>query len=254
VAALLLTLLILFSSASNVAGAPVKVRFAESTAHGFLVLRSERGDVLAHGELVQTPRGPRVENRMTFWFEDGSFWEESLSFTQRKVFRLMSYRLVQRGPAFPETTDVSFDRDTGRYHAKVGDDDATKGNIDLPDDLYNGMASMLMKNLPAGASATGHDVVFTPKPRMLDMEVRPEGEEHYFVGDSARAATRYLLKMEPRGIAGVVAPILGKEPPEVRFWIAGGTAPTFVKFEGPVFLNGPSWRVELGAPQWGREN
>jgi hypothetical protein len=30
---------------------------------------------------------------------------------------------VQRGPAFPKTTDVGFDRDTGRYRAKIGDED-----------------------------------------------------------------------------------------------------------------------------------
>ena len=56
--------------------------------------------------------------------------------------------------------------------------------------------------------------------------------------------------MEPRGVAKVVAPIIGKEPPEVRFWISNGTAPTFVKSEGPVFLKGPSWLVELGIPRW----
>jgi hypothetical protein len=245
----ILPILVLLTTSSSVVGAPVKVRFAEST-HGFLVLRNERGDVLAHGELVQAPQGPRVENRMTFRFKDGSFWEETLSFTQSKVFRLMAYHLVQRGPAFPEATDVSFDRDTGRYRAKIGDDDATDGDVELPDDLFNGMASTLMKNLPAGTMATGHNIVFTPKPQILDTELRPEGEDRYFVGDAERTATRYLLKMEPRGVAKVVAPIIGKEPPEVRFWISNGTAPTFVKSEGPVFLKGPSWLVELGTPRW----
>jgi hypothetical protein len=254
VRALLCAVLILLTTSSSVAGAPVEVRFAESTTHGFLVLRNERGNTLAHGELVQAPRGTRVENRMTFRFKDGSFWEETLSFTQYKVFRLMAYRLVQRGPAFPETTDVSFDRDTGRYRAKIGDDDATEGHVELPEDLVNGMASTLMKNLPAGTTATGHNIVFTPKPQILETELRPEGEDRYFVGDAASTATRYLLKMEPRGVAKVVAPILGKEPPEVRFWISNGTARTFVKSEGPVFLKGPSWRIELGSPRWGEKD
>jgi hypothetical protein len=239
---------------SRVDGAPIAVRFAESTTHGFLVIRNQQGDILAHGEVVQVPRGPRIENRMTFRFMDGSFWEESLSFTQHKVFRLMSYRLVQTGPAFPETTDVSFDRDTGRYRAKIGGDDATEGKVELPEDLNNGMTSTLIKNLPAGVSSTGHNIVFTPKPRILDTELRPESEDRYFVGDAAGTATRYVLKMKPRGVARVVAPILGKDPPEVRFWVSNGTAPTFVKSEGPVFLNGPIWRIELTAPRWGEED
>jgi hypothetical protein len=237
-----------------VIGAPVKVRLPESATHGFLVLRDERGDVLAYGELVQAPRGERIENRTTFRFKDGSFWEETLSFTQHGVFRLMSYRQVQRGPAFPEVTDVSFDRDSGRYRAKIGADEAADGEIDLPEDLYNGMASTLMKNLPAGASAAGHTIVFTPRPHMLDTELRPEGEDRYCVGDAARTATRYLLKMEPRGFTKVVASVMGKEPPRIHYWIADGTAPVFVKFEGAMSLEGPSWRIELSVPHWQEED
>lgn len=48
----------------------------------------------------------------------------------------------------------------------------------------------------------------------------------------------------------LVASIFGKDPPDVRYWIAGGPAPAFVKFEGPMFLKGPRWRVELSAPRW----
>ena len=31
-----------------------------------------------------------------------------------------------------------------------------------------------------------------------------------------------------------------------------GAAPAFVKFEGPMFLNGPPWRIELTGPRWER--
>ena len=228
---------------------PVRVRFTEGVSHGFLVLRNEAGDVVAHGELVQAPRGARVENRLTFRFKDGSLWEETLTFTQQKVFRLMTYRHLQRGPSFPTTTDVSFDRDNGRYRAKVGEE-STEGSVDLPEDLHNGLTSTLMKNLPAGGQATGRVLVFTPKPQMLDTEIRAEGEDRYFVGDAPRTATRFVLKMEVRGVPKLVASILGKDPPEVRYWIASGTGPAFVKFEGPLFLKGPRWRIELSAPRW----
>jgi hypothetical protein len=231
-------------------GDPVRVRFSESVSHGFLVLRNQAGEVLAHGELVQAPRGPRVENRLTFRFKDGSLWEETVTFTQQKVFRLITYRQVQRGPSFPTAIDVSFDRDTGRYRAKIGDESTVDGRVDLPEDLHNGLTSTLMKNLPAGARAAGRLLVFTPKPQLLDTELRAEGDDRYFVGDAPRTATRFLLKMELRGVTKVVASILGKEPPEVRYWIATGTAPAFVKFEGPLFLKGPRWRIELSAPRW----
>jgi hypothetical protein len=225
-------------TASVARAEPVRVRFTESVSHGFLVLRNEAGDVLAYGELVQAPRGARIENRLTFRFKDGSLWEETITFTQQKVFRLMTYRHVQRGPSFPTATDVSVDRDNGRYRAKVGADASADGRIDLPEDLHNGLTSTLMKNLPAGAKATGHLVVFAPKPQLLDTEIRAEGEDRYIVGGAPGTATRFLLKMEMRGVT------------EVRYWIATGTAPAFVKFEGPLFLKGPRWRIELSAPRW----
>ena len=231
-------------------GEPVRVRFTEGVSHGFLVLRNEAGDVLANGELVQAPRGSRLENRLTFRFKDGSLWEETLTFTQQKVFRLITYRQVQRGPSFPTASDVSFDRDNGRYRAKHGDEPAVDGSVDLPEDLHNGMTSTLMKNLPPGVKAAGRLLVFTPKPQLIDTELRAEGEDRYFAGDAPRTATRFLLKMELRGVTKVVASILGKDPPAVRYWIASGTAPAFVKFEGPLFLKGPRWRIELSAPRW----
>ena len=228
---------------------PVRVRFTESVSHGFLVLRNEAGELLAHGELVQAPRGARVENRLTFRFKDGSVWEETLTFTQQKAFRLITYRQVQRGPSFPTPSDVSFDRDNGRYRAIVGDE-SDDGEVDMPEDLHNGLTSTLMKNLPPGGTAAGRLLVFTPKPQLLDTELRAEGHDRYFVGDAPRTATRFVLKMELRGMSKLVASILGKDPPDVRYWIATGAAPAFVRFEGPVFLKGPRWRIELGAPRW----
>src|SRR5256885_10410462 len=146
------------------AAAPVVVRFPESATHGFLVLRGANGDVLAHGEFVQATKGRRVERRLVFRFKDGSLWDETVTFTQERVFRLMTYHHVQSGPAFSAATDVAFDRDTGRYRARVGDGKTSEDAIELPEDLHNGITGALLKNLPAGASATGHQSPFTPEP------------------------------------------------------------------------------------------
>src|SRR2546425_674640 len=214
------------------AAAPVVVRVPESATHGFLVLRGANSDVLAHGEFVQAPKGQRSESRLVFRFKDGSLWDETVTFTQERVFRLMTYPHVQSGPSFPAATDVAFDRDTGRYRARVGDGKTSEDAIELPEDLHNGITGALLKNLPAGASATGHMLAFTPKPYRLETTLRSEGEDKFFVGDVARTATRYLVKMELRGLTGVVASILGKDPPQVRYWISG-PPPPFRKFEGP---------------------
>ena len=171
---------VLFAIALTSASAsaePFAVRYAETIMHGFLLLRGANDDVLAYGELVQAPvKGQRMQSRLVFRFKDGSLWDETVTFTQQKVFRLMSYHHVERGPAFPESTEVIFDRDTGRYQAKV-DDKTDEGKVDMSEDLHNGMTINILKNLTPGAAAAGHMLVFTPKPYRLETELRAEGED-----------------------------------------------------------------------------
>jgi hypothetical protein len=38
--------------------------------------------------------------------------------------------------------------------------------------------------------------------------------------------------------------MLGKQPPDLRYWLVAGDVPAFVRFEGPLFLQGPVWRLE----------
>ena len=62
----------------------------------------------------------------------------------------------------------------------------------------------------------------------------------------------YALKVDIGGVAGLVAPLVGKQPPDSHVWVLGGEAPAFVKSEGPMFADGPIWRIELVAPVWPR--
>ena len=43
---------------------------------------------------------------------------------------------------------------------------------------------------------------------------------------------------------------LATQAPAVHIWIAQGKAPTFLKFEGALYLDGPTWCIELSAPRW----
>ena len=47
---------------------------------------------------------------MVFRFKDRSLYDETVVFTQERVFTMQSYRLVQRGPAFTEDTEISLER------------------------------------------------------------------------------------------------------------------------------------------------
>jgi hypothetical protein len=246
----LVALLVSIAWAGSAEAAPVAVRYVEGTSHGFVVLRSNRGTLLAHGQLIQTVRGERVESRLLFNFADGSLYDETVTFTQHSVFRLVAYRLIQRGPAFGEaSSEVTFDRDSGRYRASSGDKNA-EGSLDLPEDVHNGMIGMLVRNLPSGGRATGHLMAFTPKPQLVRSEIASEGEEKFSVGDATHTAVRYLIKLEVPGLKGAIASLIGRDPPDIRYWVSSGVAPAFLKFEGAMYLKGPVWTIEQATPRW----
>ena len=112
--------------------APVSVRFTEGVMHGFPVLRSAQGERLASGELTQVARGDVVESRLVFRFQDGSLYDETVLFSQRGVFKIDKYRLVQRGPSFPESVEASIDRATGNYGEIFERNVGTQSRLSIP--------------------------------------------------------------------------------------------------------------------------
>src|SRR5262245_43501501 len=90
--------------------APIPVRYAEGMVHGFLELRTASDSLLAHGDLLQVATDSGIESRLVFHFPDSSLFEETVRFTQRQVFQLDHYHLVQRGPVFEQDLDVTLDR------------------------------------------------------------------------------------------------------------------------------------------------
>ena len=227
------------------AGEPIAVRYTEGITRGFPVLRSLGGEKLAQGELSQVPRGDVIESRLVFRFKDGSLYDERVTFSQRDVFTLLSYHIVQQGPSFPEALDARVDRRTGKYEVRYkGDEDSPeetlKGSFDMPGDVYNGMLSMLMKNMQVATPATVQIIAFTPKPRLVKMLLKPAAEDPMSVNDAAVIATRFLVRPQ----LGLFASLLVADIPDVKCWIASGEAPAFLRFEGPLYFMGPIWRID----------
>lgn len=239
---------------SALEAAPVSVRLPEGSVRGFLVLRSLDGTALAYGELRQIPRDDSIENRLLLQFKDGSLYEETATFSQDRVFTLHAYRLHKRGPSFP-TEDVSFDRKTRRYQARTqekkgGPEKTASGELEMPADLYNGMALVLLKNVSPDTGANVQMAAFTPKPRLIKMRLIREGKDYVSLGGHGKTAIRYLVKLEIGGVTGMIASLAGKTPPDLRYWLVAGNVPAFVRFEGPMFLKGPVWRLELTTVEW----
>ena len=238
---------------------PVTVRHSEGLVHGFLTLKTLDGEQLAEGDLIQTARGFRVTSRLTFRFKDGSLHDETAVYSQRGQFRLLSDHLVQKGPSFPQPIDMAINASTGqvtvRYADDKGEQKVESERLNLPPDLANGLILTLLKNVRADAAPKSFGyVAATPKPRLVKLALTPEGEESFSIAGGGRKATHYVLKVDIGGVAGLVAPLVGKQPPDSHVWILEGDAPAFVKSEQPLFNGGPLWRIELVSPVWPRSS
>ncbi len=214
----------------------VAVRYPQGLVHGFLALSTMEGTQIAEGDLTQVARGSRVTSRLTFHFKDGSLQDETTVFSQHGNFRLISDHLVQKGPAFKNASDVSVIAATGevtvRYTDDKGKEKVESERLKLPPDVSNGLVPILLENLRPGDLPPNLSlVVATPKPRIVKLSINSPGSDAFSLGGSSREAKHYVIKVDIGGVAGLVAPVLGKQPPDAHVWILGGEAPVFVKSE-----------------------
>jgi len=252
-----LLLAVVIGCAQPLQAEPIAVRYAEGLVHGFLVLRTLDGVAVADGDLIQVARGDRVTAQLIFRFRDGSVHDETAVYTQSRHFRLVSYRLVQKGPAFPRALEMSIDTATGQVDVRLSDDEGEpkieSERMELPDDLANGMVSTLLKNVePEALPRSLSYVAATPKPRLVKLELATAPQDRFVTGRRGRLARHYVVKVDIGGVAGVIAPLIGKQPPDSHVWILGGTAPAFVRAEQTLALGGPMYRIELASPSWPR--
>jgi hypothetical protein len=233
---------------------PVAVRHTEGSLRGFLVLRSLDDQVLADGELTQTVRGDRVTARLAFRFRDGSTHEETTVYSQREQLQLISNRIAQKGPSFPQPLEMTVEatgKATVRYQDDKGTQQTATDHFAAPPDLANGLVPKLLINARPDAMPQSFSLMAaTPTPRMVKLLVTPAGPERFTIGGAPREAMHYVLKVEIGGVAGVLAPIVGKQPPDSHVWIATGEVPVFVRAEQPFYAGGPVWRIELASPTW----
>jgi len=234
---------------------PVAARYTEGALHGFLVLRTLDDKLLADGDLIQTVHVDRVTARLVFRFKDGSIHEETTVYSQHQRFQLISDHLVQKGPAFPQPLEMSIDGVTGQvtvnYEDKQGGYKSEAAHFDLPPDLANGIIPKLLMNAPADMMPKAVSMIAaTPKPRLVKLAIRDAGPERFSIGGSERQATRYVLKVEIGGVAGLLAPLLGMQPPDSQVWILVDDVPAFVRAEQSLYVGGPIWRIELASPVW----
>jgi hypothetical protein len=231
----------------------VAVRYREGLSHGFLVLRTLDGKPIADGESTQVAQGDRVTTHLRFRFKDGSIYEETTVFSQRGTFHLLHDHVVRKGPVFKLPMETLIDAASGqvtvRYTDDHGQEQVLTERLELPPDVANGILFTLLKNVqPSVHKATVSYVAATPKPRLVNLEIIPQGQEPFSIGSYTHKAMRYVVKVKIGGVAGAIARFMGKQPPDTQTWVLAGGAPAFVRSDGPLYGDGPVWRMELAIP------
>jgi hypothetical protein len=151
--------------------------------------------------------------------------------------------------------DVLIDARSGqitvRTPGKDGKEDIKTDHLNLPPDVANGIIPIVLENLPTVSSgATVTMVVMTPKPRLVKLVATYVGDDNSSVAGSTRKAAHYNIKIDLGGIVGVIAPLVGKAPPDIQIWTIGGAATTFAREQGPLYAEGPIMTIQLASPVW----
>jgi hypothetical protein len=234
----------------------IPVRYPEGTTHGFLALRTLDGKLLASGDLTEVLHGNEVVSHLVFSFKDGSVDDDTTVFSQNGVFRLISDHHIQKGPSFPHPTNVLIKAATGQVTVRYRDKGREKvetGHLDLPPDLANGILLNLLKNISPDTKETKVSYVGgAPKPRLVHLSITPNGEETFSVAGARHTATLFKVKVEIGGIAGMIAPLVGKQPAETKVWVVHEGAPAFVRADEALYVGGPIWSIQIAGPEWGR--
>lgn len=233
---------------------PIPVIERQGSTHGFLILEDENHKEIAVGDQTYFARGNTVRSRLMFRFKDGSVDDETAVFRQGASIQLVSDHHIQTGPSFPKPLDLTIDVPKGTVTWVETSDKGKKTNsqhMDLPADLVNGIVSLAPENFTSKLSEMDVSyLVLAPKPRVVKFIVKRDGEDHVMLGSMDRKADRFNIHIELGGVAGVVAPLIGKQPPDLKMWTLG-ELPVFIRMTGPLYMDGPAWTIAWAAPKWG---
>jgi hypothetical protein len=233
---------------------PVPVRHRQGSQHGLLVLRSAAGKVLATGDLLTLANGDDVHSRLTLRFLDGSLDDEATDYRQSATFKLVRDHHIQKGPSFATPVDTTVDMAAQTVTTttwKDGKEDTKVRHMELPADLSNGLTATDILNYPRGEPEMHISYLAEgATPRVVSLTVKPDGVAPFKLAGLVRHAARYNIHLSIGGMAGAIAMLLSKDPPDMKFWMLPGQVPAFLRFRGEFFLGGPSWTLVFSAPSW----
>ncbi len=235
----------------------VLVTHIQRPMHRSMVARTETGQIIANVEFSQSVKGAQVTMRLIYRFLDGSMDDETTTYTQQGMFRLVRDRHIQKGPFFARPYDFTVEADTGLATIRSPDENGKarfqSKHIDLPYDLANGIVGTLLLNVP-----------YRPQPfrvgilapvdggRLIRIRISPEGEQSFQQAGQNLKAAVFRIHPELGGIVGLIAMLIGVEPKDVMVWVKEGEQPEVVRIVGQLGGYGPVIDSGLDGTSFGK--
>ncbi len=235
----------------------IPVVHVQRPMHRFMVARTQGGAILARGEFTQVVQGDEVTMRLIYHFVDGSIDDETTTYRQQGVFRLVRNHHIQKGPFFGRPTDFEVDATTGtaitRTTDRNGRVEAESVHVDLPGDLANGFIGTLLLNVPPNTAPFRVGMLVpVGSGRLIRLLISRDADQPFHQGGQALQATVFRIHPELGGIVGVIARLLGLQPKDVMVWVLEGDNPAVVRIVGQLGGYGPVVNSELEGTSFGR--
>lgn len=221
----------------------------EGTARGFPVLRDSAGKKLADGDFSQWLENEQLHVRITYDLGRGRRIEENAVFRQRP-------RLSQTHWSFRETRggklyrQFQVDFGSGSVVAKKLEEDGLKEWSDKvevePGRTFAGFGFTLAikglrERLIKGDHVELRAIGFTPKPRVVSVEISYGGLDQIRMSDRLLRGDRFVIHPKIPWIVELFMKV-----PDTQIWLTNPTPAGFLRWEGPLAEPGDDLiRVDL---------
>lgn len=220
----------------------------ESVARGYPVLRDHTGQKIADGEFVQWTEKGRLHVRITYSGRTRRVVEYSV-FRQRPELIQDAWSLREhRNGQLYRSFDVDFR--AGKANAKKQDEGALKTwseDIEVQQGrafagfgftlATRALRSQLLRGQPMELQAVG----FSPKPRVVNVDVSYAGRDRIRMADRTLMGERYVVHPKLPWIADLFVNV-----PDAQIWLTSPPPATFLRWEGPLAEpSDPITRVDL---------
>ncbi|MEO8603901.1 MAG: hypothetical protein ABI629_15105 [bacterium] len=228
---------------------PIKLAYVEGDFAGATTIWSEDGKhVMGYIAYRQHLTGDRLHIERVAHFRDGSSDADEAEVKVGAHLESISGRSIIRDTRNKPTVDLKIDvpgkRVTG-FYIDDGKRETVDEEVDIGPGTYWGpLFNIVLKNF--AANATGDTLVFqsilpTPKPRVIDMELKRDGTAKLSRTGGRIDTTRYTLLPT---INFIIDPILQHFVPTTEFFLDSGTPPSLARFAGPRNYAGQLMRLE----------